>query len=180
MTGRSGVGRYAKALLDVSVKEGDPVRAERELSSFADLLGANAELRQALFNPAIPADRRKAVVSALAERAGYSSEVSKLLVLLADRGRIAMLSDLVESYRDRLREFQKVVLARVTSAVPLPADRVQAIERSLSQLTARKVTVETSVDPSLIGGIVARIGSRVYDGSVKTHLGRLKTKLAGG
>ena len=88
-----------------------------------------------------------------------------------------LLPELLASYRERLLDHQKVVRAIVTTAIPLGADRAQAIERGLAQLTGRTVTLATNVDPSIIGGVVARIGSTVYDGSVTTQLQKMKQRL---
>ncbi len=180
MTGRSAPGRYARSLLEVSIKEGDPVRAERELAEFAEFLDRHGEVALVLHNPAIAATRKRSLVSALIERAGFSTVVSKLLLLLAERGRLGLLPDLIVTYRERLRAFQQIVLAEITTAVPLSADRAQAIERSLASLTGKQVTLETRVDPAIVGGVVARIGSTIYDGSVTRQLERMKEKLAAG
>jgi F-type H+-transporting ATPase subunit delta len=103
--------------------------------------------------------------------------VRKLLVLLADRDRLGIVPDLLAVYRERLMEHQQVVRAEVTTAAPLTAERVTQIEQKLAALTGRKVDMTTSVDPAIIGGVVTRIGSTVYDGSIATQLAKLKEKL---
>jgi F-type H+-transporting ATPase subunit delta len=103
--------------------------------------------------------------------------VAKLLMLLAERDRFTLLPDMVAVYRERLLEYQQIVRAEVTTATPLPPERAAELEQRLSRATGRRVTMETRVDPSIIGGLVARIGSTVYDGSVSTQLEKLKDAL---
>ena len=101
----------------------------------------------------------------------------KLLVLLAERDRLVLLPEVLAAYRQRLLDHQNVVRAEITTATPLSADATQAIERDLAQATGRRVTLAAHVDPSIIGGIVARIGSTVYDGSITGQLQRMKERL---
>jgi F-type H+-transporting ATPase subunit delta len=183
MTSRAAAARYARALFDVVRQESGGRQAELEkvqddLAGFAQLVASHESLARALSHPAIPAARKRAVVEQLLARApGLSPVLSKLLLLLAERDRLTLLPDLLEAYGERLRDHQQVVRAEVTTAAPLQADRVQAIERNLAKVTGRKVALATRVDPSLIGGLVARIGTTVYDGSVTTQLQKMKQKL---
>jgi F-type H+-transporting ATPase subunit delta len=178
MTNRTAATRYARALLEVAIKEQqDPEAIERQLAEFVDLLKAHATLEKVLLNPAVPAPRKRAAVAALIADAKLSFALGKLLVLLAERDRLVLLPDMLAAYRDRLLDYRNVVRAEVVTATPLAGDRAQAVERSLAQLTGRKVTMETRVDPALIGGVVARVGSIVYDGSIATQLQKMKQKL---
>ena len=178
MTSRGAAVRYARALFDVAKKESDVQQAGRELSSFASLVAGNEMLSRTLVNPAIPAPRKRAVVEQLLARIGpLSSVVSKLLLLLAERDRLAILPDLVRAYDARLMEEAQVVRAEVTTAIELPAERVNALRDGLARATGRQVQLEARVDPSIIGGAVARIGSTVYDGSVTRQLQKVKDRL---
>ena len=198
MTNHTAATRYARALLDVAVKEAErglavgrerdlgapDARAsdalqeiEQQLGAFVDLFKQHPTLERVLLNPAVPVPRKRAVVTELTGRLGVSAVLSKLLVLLADRDRLVLLPDLLSTYRGRLLDYQHVVRADVTTAAPLMADRAQAIERRLAQVTGRQVTVTTSVDPSIIGGVVARVGSTNYDGSITRQLQKMKEKL---
>jgi F-type H+-transporting ATPase subunit delta len=98
-------------------------------------------------------------------------------VLLAERDRLVLLPDLLAAYRERLLDHQHVVRADVTTASPLSADRAQAIQSGLARVTGRTVMLSTHVDPSIIGGVVARVGSTVYDGSVTRQLEKMKERL---
>jgi F-type H+-transporting ATPase subunit delta len=106
--------------------------------------------------------------------------VAKLLNLLAERGRLELLPDLREVYRERLLAHSNVVRATVTSAAPLSPDDVQRLEASLGGLTGKRVQLETAVDPAIIGGVVTRIGSTVYDGSIRTQLQKMRQQLVEG
>lgn len=178
MTNKTAATRYARALLDVAVREkGELQEIEEELAAFVDLFTKHSILEKVLLNPAVPVGRKRATVAELTARLKTSSIPAKLIVLLAERDRLVLLPELLASYRERLLDYQNVVRAEVTTAVALAADRTQAIERGLAQLTGRTVTLATKVNPSIIGGVVARIGSTVYDGSITTQLQKMKQRL---
>jgi len=178
VTSRTAAHRYARALVDVAVQEGaDLDRIEQELNGFVELLQGHGDLQKVLFNPAVPVPRKRGAVSALVARGNQSPIVAKLLVLLADRDRLMLLPDLATAYRDRLLDYRRVVRAEVTTAAPLTTERAGAIERKLAEVTGRRVILQTNVDPSIVGGVVARVGSTVYDGSVTTQLAKMKQKL---
>ena len=178
MPSRASATRYARALFDVGLKESDPAQIERDVAAFAALMSDNVELQGALTNPGIPASAKHQIVDALAQRMNMARPAHKLLLLLADRDRLGLMPDLLDVYRERLMEFQQVVLAEVTTAAPLTADRVAELQQKLSTVTGRKVDMKTSVDPSIIGGVVTRIGGTVYDGSIATQLAKLRDKLS--
>jgi len=178
MTNKTAATRYARALLDVVVQEkGNPELVEQEVAAFVDLFNRFPALAKSLLNPAVPVPRKRAAVAELTRLAKTSPTVAKLLGLLAERDRLVLLPDLLAAYRDRLLEYRKVVRADITTAAPVPPDRVEAIQRKLAQLSGRTVVLNTRVDGSIIGGVVARIGSTVYDGSVTRQLQRMKERL---
>ena len=175
MTDRAAATRYARALLDVSLADGDPERVERELDAFAGLIDEHPMLRSVLLNPAIPAARKRGVASDILDASGDVSVIARrLLLMLGERARFGLLTELLEVFREQLLDHRQIVRARITTAAPLDDARRQAIERALAAATGRKVTIETTVDPTLVGGLVTQIGSTVYDGSVARHLGRLR------
>lgn len=179
MTSHGAAIRYARALFDTTLSEGrDVAAAYDELKQFASLLSANGALERALTNPAIPVLRKRGVIDALLARAGtLQPAVAKLLQLLADRDRLAILGDVARAFENRLMDHQKVVRAEVVTALALSADRVQSIKAGLKAATGRDVQLDTRVDPSILGGAVARIGGTVYDGSVARQLERLRDTL---
>jgi F-type H+-transporting ATPase subunit delta len=179
MTNRTAATRYARALLDVAVKEhADLDQVERDLASIVDLFAQYPQLAQALLNPVVPVPRKRAAMEALTADGRLLPMVSKLLGLLAGRDRLVLLSDLLSAYRDRLLDYRNVVRAEVTTTTPLASEQVKAIEANLARASGRAVTLSAKVDPSIIGGVVTRIGSTVYDGSVTRQLQRMKEKLS--
>jgi F-type H+-transporting ATPase subunit delta len=178
MTNKSAATRYARAVLDVAIKEkADLEQIERELTEFNALLDAQPLLKKVLLNPAVPVPRKRAAMVALLEQMSVTPIVSKLFVLLAERDRLILLPDLLAAYRDRLADHRNVVRAEVTTATPLTPERTQQIQKSLAQVTGRTVMLQTRVDPTIVGGLVAKVGSVVYDASVTRQLEKLKQRL---
>lgn len=178
MTGRAAAGRYARALFDVAVREADPQEALHGLEEFRRLTIEHPPLQSTLTSPALPIARKRAIVEELATRSEVAPVVAKLLVLLADRDRLALLPDIVEAYRARLMDHLQVVQAEVTTAVPLADEQAKALESSLGRVTGRRVSLVSRVDPELVGGVVARVGGTVYDGSVKRQLELMKERMS--
>jgi F-type H+-transporting ATPase subunit delta len=178
MTSKTAANRYGRALFDVAVKEKlDLEDIAQKLSGFADVVRQHALLNKVLSNPAVPTPRKRATVAEMLKQVTVPPVVSKLLLLLAERDRFVILAEIVDAYRQRLLDHQNIVRAKVTTAALLPAEKALAIEKSLAQATGRKVQLSTDVDASLIGGVVTRIGSTVYDGSITGQLARMKKRL---
>ena len=179
MTSGAAASRYSRALFDVVLKEGGSVeKVEAELQQFADLFKTHAVLASTFANPAIPVQKKRAVAQALVDRAGgITPAVSKLVLLLAERDRLVLLPDIARTYRERLMDHQKILRGEVTTAVPLSPETLRALEQGLQQATGRRVVLESKVDASIIGGVVTRLGSTVYDGSVTTQLQKMKQAL---
>jgi F-type H+-transporting ATPase subunit delta len=179
VTNKTAAIRYARALLDVAVKEkADLELIEQELSQFADLFKQYPLLEKVLLNPAVPVPRKRATVAEVLTQAKFTPMVSKLITLLADRDRLVLIPELLGAYSKRLLDFRGVVRAEVTTATPLDASRADAIQKGLTTLTGRTVLLTTKIDPSIIGGLVAQIGSTVYDASVTRQLQKMKDRLA--
>jgi F-type H+-transporting ATPase subunit delta len=179
MTNSTAATRYARALLDVAVREKTDVdQIERELASVVDLFAKYPALERVFLNPVVPVPRKRAAMDAVTARAGVLPILAKLLGLLAERDRIVLVPGLLAAYRDRLLDYRHVVRAEVTTTAPLTPEDAKSIEASLTRLTGRTVALSTKVDPAIIGGVVTRIGSTVYDASVTRHLERMKEKLA--
>jgi len=180
MTSRTAATRYAKALLEVATQEAPPGGIERdaeELEAFAALVRRNPALDRVLMNPAVPVARKRAAVSELTRIGGVSPIVAKLLALLAERDRMMLLNDVATIYRGLLMDRQNVVRAEVTTAAPLAADKTSAIEKSLAAVTGKRISMTTKVDANIVGGVVARVGSTVYDASIATQLKKIRERL---
>jgi F-type H+-transporting ATPase subunit delta len=178
LTNKTAATRYARALLDVAVKEhANLEQIQDELTQFAGLFTQYPLLEKVLMNPAVPVPRKRAAVADLLAQTQFMPIVSKLLALLADRDRLVLVPDLLASYRDRLLDYKGVVRAEVTTASALDKPHADAIEKALALVTGRTVILATKTDPAIIGGLVARIGSTVYDGSVTRQLEKMKDRL---
>lgn len=168
--------RYARALLDVAGREGatTALALRDELRALAPLVSGHAGLRRALLHPGLGAERRRRVLAALAERAGASVLLRRLLDLLASRDRVALLPDVVEAYAELANASWGIVSAEAVSAVALP----EAQGRALAAALGGAVELRTRVDPALVGGLLVRVGGRTYDGTVRARLAALRRRLA--
>jgi F-type H+-transporting ATPase subunit delta len=178
MTNRTAAARYARALMDVGSKESvDLEKIGRELDDFGRFLKQQPVLERLLLNPAVPAPRKRGAVEEMMKLTSFAPVVSKLLVLLADRDRLGLLPDVSAVYHELLADRQNVVRAEITSAEPLDRARADAIAKKFAAVTGKRVAMTTRVDKNLIGGVVARVGSTVYDASIATQLKKMRDKL---
>jgi F-type H+-transporting ATPase subunit delta len=177
MTTRAAIARYARALFEVAERQGDPDRVADELGAIGTAMTGDSEVQRVLAGPAVAPARKVDAVRLLAERLGLSDTTGKLLTVLAGRDELDILPDFAAAFRARLLARRNIVPAEVTTARPLPADRVEALARRLGEVTGKQIQLETRVDPAIIGGVVTRIGSLVYDGSIVGQLARLRQKL---
>ncbi|MYH27390.1 MAG: ATP synthase F1 subunit delta [Acidobacteria bacterium] len=177
MTEQAAANRYARALFEVSLDSGDPRRTDGDVAAFQQLVDGHPILARVVRNRAISTVAKRAVVEAILDRTPKTSPVARrLLLMLAERGRLHLLPMLLAAYRDRLTAHLGIVRARVTTAAPLDARRVASITERLKAATGRQVTLETAVDESLVGGMVTRIGGTIFDGSLAHHLDRLRQR----
>ena len=177
MSSRASATRYARALLDVVIKEASPEQVGQQLTDLASLFAGSPELQKALTNPAVPVSAKRGVIEALSARLSMAPPLAKLLLMLADRDRLALIPELSAVYGERLREHQRVLTAEITTAAPISPERAAQLQQRLSQATGRTVTITTKVDPELIGGAVARVGSVVFDGSLANQLQQMRERL---
>jgi len=168
--------RYAKALLDVLYPSGAEQGLE-QLESFSNLLSTETQVRQLFENPTIAADRRKSMFKAIADSASYDTVVRNFLDLLIERNRLDLLGEIVNSYRKLLDEKLGLVRAHVTSATPLDPQQQRELAARLERVTGKQVRMEVAVDSSLIGGVIAQVGSTIYDGSIRQQLQTFKRRL---
>jgi F-type H+-transporting ATPase subunit delta len=166
--------RYAKALFSLADEQGQVEQWSGGLDALGKALSASAELRATLASPLFEKEQRRGVVAALAKGVGLPATPSNFLLLLADRSRLAYLPAIIQEFRDLADGRLGRIRAKVTSAVPLSPDEAKRIAERLAQGQKAQVIVETSVDPALLGGVVAQVGSLVYDGSVRSQLEELR------
>ena len=178
MSDRSSARRYAAALFDVAARAGSEDAAGLTLTTLAAAIREHAELARVLEAPGVTPTAKKNLVVALAKAAGsLPVEVERLITLLGDRDRLRQLPDVAAAYGDRLNQEKKIVPAEVVTAVPLTPEHRAAVASALGQASGGHITLTERVDPSIIGGVVARVGSVVFDGSVARQLERLREKL---
>ena len=172
--------RYARALADAVLdpKSGlEAGRAWQELQSFSALVRESTELRNVLLSPAVSPARKRAVVGRFAATLPLSKLVRNFLFVLVDRRRIGALDDVVEAFEAEIDARLGIVRAEVTSAAPLDETQRTEMQAALARVAGKQVRADFDVDPALIGGAVARIGSTIYDGSVRGQLDTLRGRL---
>jgi len=180
MTNSAVASRYANALADVVTAVRSPVRPEialAELQAFENTLRDSPELENALVTPAVPAGRKKAVVKRVADALQLSRIPRNLLFVLIDHRRIASLAGIIQTLEVVLDERLGFARAEVSSPRELTGEQRAALNSRLEQITGKRIRMRFAVDDSLIGGVVARIGSTVYDGSVRGELAALERRL---
>jgi F-type H+-transporting ATPase subunit delta len=175
--GGSVARRYARALFDIGLDKTLYEVFGSELAALAATYEGSAELRQTLENPVFKLDQRRGILEKILPRVAPSQDVRSFALLLLERGRINALPAIARSYKELVDEKLGRLQATVTSAQPLDAATAASVQRALERRTGKKVVLSTSVDPTLIGGIVARVGDLVFDGSLKTRLEGLRTRI---
>jgi len=173
--------RYANALADAVTAPGSAARPENvlaELRAFEAALRASTDLHNALTSPAVPPGRKRAVVGRIGDVLGLSRLARNFLFVLIDRRRIAELDEVLESFEQVVDERLGIARADVASARELSEAQRAALNGILERMTGKRIRTHFAVDGSLIGGVVARIGSTVYDGSVRGQLDSLGRRLA--
>lgn len=169
--------RYARALLDIGLERKNYEQLGRELGRVAELFRRSGELRELFRNPKFDAEVRKRVLADLAQRVMVSPVMRNFLFLLVDRNRIRFLEEIDAAFHRLADEHAGRVRARVTVAAkmgPVEAARLRTI---LQRVTGKEVVLEEHEDPSILGGVITRIGDRVFDGSVRTQLESLRGRL---
>ncbi len=172
--------RYARAFAEVLfARKLDTERALQELRDALQLTQASVELRRVWENPSIPAAQKVGLLDAIAERAGYLAEVRSFLAVIIEHRRIAMLPQIVRQLQAEVDRRLGITEAEITVAHPLSGDAQRELEQRIAQATGgRSLRANYRVDRGILGGAVVRIGSTVYDGSVKGKLEKLRESLA--
>lgn len=169
--------RYATALVDVVTKQGEIDLVRNELAQFSALMTENNQLSEIFRNPAVPFDNKKNILETLLARTRPAKTTANFLRVLQRNHRLSDLPAINERFNQVLEERAGLVTAEVTTAQPLAADQQTALQAKLQLMTGKRVNLNFKIDPEIIGGVVTRIGSTVYDGSVKNQLQHLKEKM---
>jgi F-type H+-transporting ATPase subunit delta len=169
--------RYAGVLFDVVEGKGGSAKAQADLLTLAQVVQSSAELREVFENPAIAISKKQNIIDAIAVQVGAGEEVRRTLGLLAERGQLAAIPALAAAFVARMNDARRTLEADVVTATPLTDDRRAALATALGKAADCAVTIKERVDPSIIGGVIARVGSLVFDGSVQRQVERLKERL---
>ena len=171
--------RYGTALADVVLKTGETEAVRSELKTWEEMMAANVDLNSAFSNPAIAHADKEKVLESLISRTSPSRTTANFLRVLLQNGRLTDLRQINDMFAAVIEERSGRVSAEVTSARDLGEAQKQELRANLERLTGKQVELRFDIDPSIIGGVVTRVGSTIYDSSVKTQLENLKQELIG-
>ena len=179
MTVQAVARRYASALADVVLERGEATEVQNELGEWERLMQENASLQEVFRNPTIALDQKRAVLNQLLNRARPRATTANFLKVLLQNQRLTELPEINRKFAEILDERAGMVAATITTARPVPENVQHNLQQRLSALTQKKVRMNFQEDSELIGGIVTRIGSTIYDGSVRNQLQQIKERMAG-
>ena len=172
--------RYSAALADVVLETGETETVKAELSGWTELFRSSVDLQTVFSNPAIAHFAKERLLEDLIAKTKPTKTTANFVRVLLQNGRLTDLGDINERFASVLDERSGLVSAEITSARELPENERAEFEKSLAKLTGKKVNINYAINKDIIGGVVTRIGSTVYDGSVKTKLENLKEQLVNG
>lgn len=172
--------RYARALFEIGVETGSLSRVTEEVGAFANAYSSSPELRVVLVDPLVPETDRNAVLDEISKRIGAGDITRNTMRLLAKRRRMPILPTMSKELLCMADEKQGLMRARVTSAKPLTEEYARRLQTSIEQMMGKRIVLSQEVDPSLIAGIITRVGDTVIDGSLRTRLIDLKSQLLSG
>ena len=171
--------RYASALADVVLEGGEAREVQDELKAWEETLNSNPNLREVFRNPTIAIDKKRAVLDKLIALAKPRSTTANFLKVLLQNQRLTELTEINRKFEQILDERGGMIAAIVTTAGGVPEAARQRLHETLTHLTGKKIRIDFATDPEIIGGSVTRIGSTVYDGSVRSQLRQIKEKMTG-
>ena len=174
----AAVQRYASALADIAVEQSAVEPVQRQLAAFSELSRQSPELRNFLANPAIAREAKQGAIEKIVSRMGASKVLRNFVFVLVDHDRTLLLPEIVKAFHDIILERQGIAEAQVTTPVELSAGQKKELGTVLERLTGKKIEAQYEIDPALMGGAVVRIGSTIYDGSVRAQLERLRARLS--
>lgn len=171
-------GRYASALFSLAQEQNATDAVSRDLEAFDGLLNESSDLRRLVRSPAFSAQEQTKALTAVLERAGIGGLVAKFLRLVASKRRLFAIADMIAGYRSLLDRAHGVTRAEITVAEPLGEEHLATLKQALREASgARSVAVAVKVDPAIIGGLIVKLGSRMVDGSLRTKLNSIRTRM---
>ena len=170
--------QYANALADIALAQSAAEPAAKQLDGFGAAYAESAELRTFLASPAVSVEAKHAVLENICGRLGATKIIRNFLFVIADHRRTQLIPEIVATFQQVLRQRQGVAEAEVASAVELSAAQKKELAATLARLTGKKIEPKYALDPALLGGAVVRIGDTIYDGSLRSRLNEMRTRLA--
>jgi len=171
--------RYAKALFTIGKEDGKYEAYNDALQAVAELFASTPEVEDALVNPLYPVDIREKVMAGVIQSIDAEKVLGNFLTLLVQKKRAEIIPEIAEQFQIMVDDDNNISHGTVVSAVELDAELQEKVQATLEKLTGKKVELTASVDPSIIGGIIAKVGDLVLDGSIRTQLASLKDSIKG-
>jgi F-type H+-transporting ATPase subunit delta len=169
--------RYAQALFDLALETGQLDSVEADLKALKRMIGESLDLRRLIASPAFSSEDKGKALSAISRQAGFSQTTRKFLGLVAANGRVSALNGVIAAFQRLAARHRGAVAAEVTSAVELTPEQQRSLQASLRQALGKDPEITTRVDPSILGGLRVRVGSRLYDASLRSKLDQMKFAL---
>lgn len=168
--------RYAKAIIDIATTSGRAEAVNNDMKTIVETVSASAELKEFLANPVIKMEAKKSALSELFSN--VQPETSSLFHLLFENKRFEILDSIAKQYNVLFDESNGVEVAKVTTAVPLTSELEAKVLAKIGEFSNKKITIENTVDPSIIGGFILRVGDKQYNASVASKLNQLKREFS--
>lgn len=171
--------RYARALVDVVMERKiDAATALQQMHDMVATVEGSSDLRMVWESPGVASDNKRAVLDAIAEKAGLLRPIRNFFAVLIDHGRIPMLQQIARQFESEMNTQLGFVEAAISSSRQLSAEEQHSLESQVESITGKKVRAKYATNPELLGGAVVRVGSTIYDGSVRGQLQKLREQLA--
>jgi len=170
--------QYANALADIALEQGSAAAAGKQLNDFVAAYLLSAELRNVLASPAVRREEKHSVTEKIAVRLGAGKILRNFLRTVIDHRRTHLLPEMAETYQEVIRQREGIAEAEISSAMELSAAQKKQLSQTLERITGKKIEARFSLDANLLGGVVVRIGSTIYDGSLRSGLNALRARLA--
>jgi F-type H+-transporting ATPase subunit delta len=171
--------RYAQALVEIGQEKDALDKYGQDLEAMNELMATSKDFRELLINPVFPKDNKKAVAGSILDKLSVDTMVRNFVYLLIDRKRIDQLPGIEAAYHGLVDDIRGITRAQVTSAQPLSEAELGQVTEALSKISGKQVIVTTEVEPTYIGGLAAKVGDMVFDGTIRTQLNQLKESLKG-
>ncbi len=172
-------GRYASALFELASESSNIEGIERDLVNFQALLDESPDLMRLVRSPVIAADDQSKAIAAVLDKAGIGGLTANFLKLVTANRRLFVIQDIIKAFRSLAAKARGEVTAEVTSAFALNDEQIAALKETLKASVGKDVTLQSRVDPGILGGLIVKVGSRMIDSSLKTKLQNMKAVLSG-